>query len=50
MINNVLCRLKSDSISHSFIINREEINDPQILADNFNDFIYKCMRPPINKF
>ena len=50
MINNVLCRSKSDSISNSFIINGEEINDPQIIADNFNDFFYKCRRPPINKF
>ena len=29
---------QSDSISNSFIINGEEINDPQIIADNFNDF------------
>ena len=38
MINNVSRMSKSDSIINSFIINREEINDPQIIANNFNDF------------
>ena len=34
MINNVLSRSKSNSVSNSFIINGEEINDPQIIALN----------------
>ena len=47
MINNVLCRSKSDSISNSFIINGEEINDPQIIADNFNDFFINVGGPQL---
>ena len=38
MIHNVLCRSKSDSNSHSFIFNGEEINGPQIITNKFNDF------------
>ena len=47
MINNVLCRSKSDSISNSFIINGEEINDPQIIADNFNDLFINVGGPQL---
>ena len=47
MIHNVLCRSKSDSISNSFIINGEEINDPQIIADNFNDFFINVGGPQL---
>ena len=49
MINNVLCRSKSDSISNSFIINGEEINNPQIIADNFNDFFINVGGPQFKK-
>ena len=45
MINIVLCRSQSDSINNYFIINGEEINDPQIIANNVNDFFINVGGP-----
>ena len=47
MVNNGLFGSKLDSISNSFIINGEEINDPQIIADNFNDFVINVGSPQL---
>ena len=38
LINDVMGRDKKDATSDVFIINREEISDPKIIANHFNDF------------
>ena len=38
LINDVMGRDKKDATSYVFIINREEISDPKIIANPFNDF------------
>ena len=38
LITDVMDRDKQDATSHVFIIYREEISDPKIIANHFNDF------------
>ena len=41
ILNVVLGRAKRDTTSESFIIDQQEISDPKLLANHFNNFFYK---------